>query len=404
MARLHKENPALVAAQSAIERFLYTDKFKVSTGKITIPLVFHVLYTSGETFPSPEEINAQLDALNRDFGEAEPVVKSERYGYTAGGFDKKRGKVSLQFCLAEPPKEFKKEYAIRYIPSARKAWTTNDSIKYSKAGGTDAWDTEHYLNIWVGKLAEDKAGWAQMPGGPAATDGIVIDYKYLGLGARLNDPAYAEGKTLSHLIGSYLGLYELWNEQIPCSDDYVEDTPIHNAPNFGVSYYQQISMCDRQTVEMTMNFMDNSDDEQLLFFTEGQKARMLAVLAKEGPRGKLGDGSSSCNKGNTQVELPPALAEVVVPPTDASIAASVRVFPNPAKDLLHIDIHTDKAQGQYQALLYDQLGRIVYQTRGQHAGHQRLDLDCSRFPVGVYYIHVSLDGKSFSDKLLIERP
>jgi hypothetical protein len=119
LARLTKATPEYYTNQSAIERYLNADKFKVSAGNLTIPVVFHILYTSGETFPSPEEVNAQLEALNRDFGEADPIVKSEKYGYTTGAFDKKRGKISLQFCLAEPPKDFKKEYGIRYIPANR---------------------------------------------------------------------------------------------------------------------------------------------------------------------------------------------------------------------------------------------------------------------------------------------
>lgn len=402
MARLEKENPQYLASQSAIERFLYSDKFKVESKKLTIPVVFHILYNAGEVFPSPEEINAQLAALNRDFGEADPVVKSERYGYTEGKFDKKLGKLGLSFCLAESPKDFKKEFAIRYIPTSRKEWSSNDSIKYNKAGGADAWDTERYLNIWVGKLADDKAGWAQMPGGSKATDGIVIDFKFIGVGARLNPAEYAGGKTLTHLVGTYLGVHELWNERIPCADDYVEDTPIHNAPNYGVSYYQQISMCDRQSIEMTMNFMDNSDDEQLIMFTEGQKARILAVLAKEGPRGKLGDGTSSCSKSNNVLE-PIALEAIETKASIPQNETSVKVFPNPVKGQLSIEFTASSPQGQYQTLLYDQLGRIVFQNKGNHAGSQRYVVDCSKQPAGVYFIHVVIDGKRFSDKLIISQ-
>lgn len=135
-----------------------------------------------------------------------------------------------------------------------------------------------------------------MPGGPEETDGIVIDYQFFGTIGTSREP-YNDGKTLTHLVGSYLGLYELWNEERPCWDDYVNDTPIHNAPNYGpTNEYKHVSTCPGNPVEMSMNFMDNSDDEYLYLFTAGQMMRIHAVLTKGGPRHKLTNSQTLCSK------------------------------------------------------------------------------------------------------------
>ena len=44
-------------------------------------------------------------------------------------------------------------------------------------GGSDPWPADRYLNIWVCTLADELLGYAQFPGGPAATDGVVIRHR-----------------------------------------------------------------------------------------------------------------------------------------------------------------------------------------------------------------------------------
>ena len=44
----------------------------------------------------------------------------------------------------------------------------------------DAWDRNSYLNLWVCDLGSGLLGYAQFPGGAAATDGVVCDYQAFG--------------------------------------------------------------------------------------------------------------------------------------------------------------------------------------------------------------------------------
>lgn len=99
----------------------------------------------------------------------------------------------------------------------------------------------------------------------------------------------------------------------------MEDTPIHNAPNFEMpaSDVRHISLCPVGPVdEMLMNFMDNTDDEAQNMFTAGQKARMKAVLSSEGPRAGLAEAATLCgahglignNSGNKNRKLSAEMA------------------------------------------------------------------------------------------------
>jgi hypothetical protein len=126
-----------------------------------------------------------------------------------------------------------------------------------------------------------------MPGGPAATDGVVINARYFGIKNDRNDP-FGRGKTLTHLVASYLGLYELWNSLEPCFDDRVYDTPVHNDPNAGAGIEgRHVSTCYGHELEMYMNFMDNTEDSLLCMFTRGQVLRMQGMLSEGGPRNGL---------------------------------------------------------------------------------------------------------------------
>jgi hypothetical protein len=53
--------------------------------------------------------------------------------------------------------------------------------------------------------------------------------------------------------------------------DLVSDTPSHNTANYGVPAYPHYSTCTGTPVEMTMNYMDYTDDRGMYMFTDGQK-------------------------------------------------------------------------------------------------------------------------------------
>ena len=190
--------------------------------------------------------------------------------------------MSLRFQLNESLRD----RSINFIESKRDCWPLDNSIKDKEKGGTPPIDPGTNINIWVADLGGESRGYAQMPGGPDETDGIVIDYRFLGIDGSAVAP-YNKGKTLTHLIANYLNLHSIWGEGF-CKDDRVKDTPIHNTPNFGCPKYKHITTCSDDIVtEMTINFMDNTDDACTTMFTQGQRNRIYANLLPGGPRHSL---------------------------------------------------------------------------------------------------------------------
>ena len=242
-----------------------------------------------------------------------------------------------------------------------------------------AFKPDNYLNIWIVDLPDREAGYAQMPWSPQKSDGIVVNRKlFEPSGNSFN--SYNQGKTLVHLVGSYLGLYELWNEDKRCVDDRVFDTPIHNAPNYGGNTeYRHISLCSGNPVEQTMNFMDATDDNNMYLFTKGQMLRVVAMLSEGGPRNKLKDAASLCSG----VTLADEFATARNKPKLSTDTPTFQINPNPAKDQITISYPSEVDWESFQ--LFNANGQLL-QTLEIEVGRSTLKLDCSNYPSGIYFI------------------
>lgn len=399
MARLEKEDPELAKKRAQIERTAFQERSKISgSEQITIPVVFHVLYS--EALPSLREegVLAQLASLNADFSMDKKSIKHP--ADTLEKFIDRVAKVDINFCLAKEDPSGKKAAAVRFIKVSKNQWQSDDAMKSAKTGGVDPWNPQQYLNIWVVPLPDGMAGYAQMPGGPILTDGIVINSSFFGTGTTVFTP-YNQGKTLTHLIGSYLNLYELWNDYIPCADDYVEDTPIHNAPNIDSPTYKHVSTCYDNPVEMTMNFMDNTDDAALTMFTIGQKARMLANLGKDGPRAGLLEAKTKCdNNGN--LDAPIAL-NLPIEEKRNEEALRVNLFPNPTAGDFTLELDS-QISGQLSIVVYSTLGAVVQQLqRPVVQGLQQVHIPSKDWAPGLYLVHTQVNEHKNVQRLIIAK-
>jgi hypothetical protein len=238
---------------------------------VTIGLVFHMMNTK-----NPEQaqraIKTQIEALNRDFNNKSLIEKHPND--PEGKYLKLAASTQITFTIAD------KEVAqygsgVATFQDSEKPWASWDQMKDPKYGGAQSIEPSRYLNIWVCDLPGDMGSYASSMYCIDKEDGIVIDGKYFGTTEEGN---YKDGKTLTHLIGNYLGLHELWSESKRCADDYVDDTPIANARNDGAYDHEHISTCPGYPAEMVMNFMDSSPDGLLTMFTAGQVSRMHATL------------------------------------------------------------------------------------------------------------------------------
>jgi hypothetical protein len=282
LERLKQENPALEERMRDIESF--TEKYidnssrNRSAAVVTIPVVVHVVYNSSTQNISDAQILSQIDVLNEDFRR----LNADRTN-TPTAFQSRAADVQVNFCLASRNPSGGTTTGIIRKQTSTLAFTTNDDVKYTSRGGSDAWPTGQYLNIWVCNLGGGVLGYAQFPGGPASSDGVVVLYRAFGRTGTLQAP-YNKGRTATHEVGHWLNLYHIWGDVL-CGNDQVSDTPQQQSANYGCPSYPSSSCLNAS--DMFMNYMDYTDDACMNLFTQGQSTRMNALFASGGFRASL---------------------------------------------------------------------------------------------------------------------
>ncbi len=81
--------------------------------------------------------------------------------------------------------------------------------------------------------------------------------------------------------------------------------------------------------------------------------------------------------------------------------SSHKIFPNPAKAKVNIDIDLQKKSG-VDILLYDLTGRVVYtKSFNERSGFVHFSLNLDDVKSGIYFVKLTYNNKSFVDKLII---
>jgi hypothetical protein len=271
--KIHAETEVMVRTGAAFRR--------ARSGPITIPVVVHVLYKTAAQNIAVVQVNSQIEALNRDYGAANPD-KSQIPPVWAGLVTP----ANIRFELATKDPKGKPTQGITRTKTKNSTFTTHDEAKFARTGGVDAWPTDRYLNLWVCALGDGLLGYAQFPGGPPATDGVVILNTAFGTSGTVAAP-FDLGRTAVHEVGHWLNLNHIWGDTSDCSGtDHVQDTPGAQLPNYGKPAFPHVTCQNGPTGDMFMNYMDYVDDAAMIMFTAGQVARMNATLA--GPRKSVG--------------------------------------------------------------------------------------------------------------------
>lgn len=277
--RLLDRYPQFRFNQAALEGFTRAARDAggrtLRTGPDTIPVVVHVVFRIDEENISDDQIQSQIDVLNQDFMASNPDIDS-----VPDPFKVFVGNPQMQFELAKEDPSGTSTNGITRTPTNRDAFGLDDAVKFSATGGIDAWDTKRYLNLWVCTLSDLLLGYAQFPGGPPDTDGVVILNTAFGTRGTAAAP-FDKGRTATHEIGHYLNLSHIWGESRfdNCTDsDFVDDSPNQFGPNLGKPSFPSHSCGNSLHGDMFMNYMDYVDDDSMFMFTQGQVVRMRATL------------------------------------------------------------------------------------------------------------------------------
>lgn len=262
------------------------------TEVLRIPVVVHVLYHRDIENISDAQIKSQIAVLNADFR-----MRNTDIDRVPAVFRERIGDARVEFALAvrDPngnpttgiTRTFTsiKEFIAPIPPPADPTPQLDAQIKRSEHGKA-AWPASDYLNLWVCNLGDSLLGYAQFPGGPAATDGVVIRYEAFGTIGAAAAP-YNLGRTATHEIGHWLNLLHIWGDDGDgCNgSDNVSDTPNQAGSNGGKPTFPSPSCNNGPDGDMFMNFMDYVDDDTMQMFTKGQVRRMDATIL--GPRKSL---------------------------------------------------------------------------------------------------------------------
>jgi Pregnancy-associated plasma protein-A len=267
-----KADPTLAGRMQAIEQF--TARYQqnpsayrlLANGMIQIPVVVNVVYKTAAQNISAAQIQTQIDVLNADFAATNSDVANVPTIFQGV----KAGNTGVSFVL---------DQVIRRS-TTKTSFTTNDAMKKSASGIAPTSPTTK-LNMWSCNMSGGILGYAQFPGGAAATDGVVILYSAFGVTTA--GAPYNKGRTATHEVGHWLNLRHIWGDAT-CGNDQVSDTPLHTGANFGCPAAGVRSTCAGTPVMMTMNYMDYTDDLCMYMFSAGQKTRMNATFVAGGPR------------------------------------------------------------------------------------------------------------------------
>jgi Pregnancy-associated plasma protein-A len=269
-ARAASETAAWAAARAGAAR---------RPGVTQVPVVVHVVHNTAEQDISDEQVRSQIDVLTADYRKRNTDVDLVPEPFAPLVADAR-----IEFALATTDPDGNPTDGITRTGTSVTAFADDDLVKSAATGGADPWPTDRYLNIWVAPLVEGLFGYTQLPGGPAATDGVVIAYISFGTVGTVSPP-FQLGRVTTHEVGHWFNLIHIWGDDGDgCNGtDFVDDTPNQAGPNAGSPTFPHITCDNGPNGDMFMNYMDFTDDIAMFMFTEGQAARMQACLDTDRP-------------------------------------------------------------------------------------------------------------------------
>lgn len=302
-----------------VDEFITQEKNPTcANGPLIIPVAFH--FDSGNTMPSTAAEQACAISLAQDmivqFNEhfAGLETGATTFNSNFGScFNTTVGVSCMEFCLAS--QNHPAGFGLNNGDPAVTFGTANFNYPTTLGlpGGTPvnpAW--AGYVNIYITDLGSSGVlGISNGIPGNFNGDGVMINACQFGTSSvscsGFNNTSTcgtsggintSDGRTVTHEIGHYFGLFHIWGDEFFCSL-FPNDTgqcsgsdQIGDTPNMSCSYSQYNGCASHSTCadlpstcgspDMYMNFMAYSADPCMYMFTSGQADVMYATAVGEG--------------------------------------------------------------------------------------------------------------------------
>lgn len=387
--------------------------FSRSNEPLTIKVVVHIVWNETVENLHDSIIQNQINVLNNDYNRLNADTNNLRTV-----FHGEAGTANIHFELVEIVRVHTDQlFAVDLFGTNLLA-----EVKHTADGGSDAWDPESYLNLWIVKIqpleifglpvgqilgfAFPPAGLEHWPDGVAAPslaeDGVVLDFRVVGK----NNPNTIEnpdgtgtlltvhGRSATHEVGHYLGLRHIWGDggllgPNDCQQsDGIDDTPYADSQS-AFDCDKSKNSCSRiephysqNMPDLIENYMDYAAEDCMNMFTKGQVELMRNVL--QGPRSGLIEPVSSVN--------------------DINPTSFVTISPNPAAHYVDIKFELIDAT-DLEIKISDINGRDMFTTTSKfyESGLQNLSIALDKFLPGIYFISFRSHNGIRVEKLVVGR-
>jgi hypothetical protein len=339
----------------------WADENAVRTSGGTIQVAFHVITAHGEGNVTDAQIADQIRELNR--------------GYAGTGYRFELASIDR----TENPSWFK---------------MTPGTGKEKQAKQALAIDPAHRLNLYTCSPGQSLLGWAYFPWSAPESHyihGVVVHYASLPGG----EAPFDLGRTATHEVGHYLGLYHTFQGGCVAPGDEVDDTPFEASAAFGCP--EGRNTCPAPGDDPIHNYMDYSDDACYTEFTAGQEDRMQAIVPVYRPSLFV----HLVARAASQPEIAPGAGSE---PEDGRVLAYRGAFPNPfrVETALHFTLPASAEVSLRIFSVTGQLVRTVVDAQLPSGDHSAM-FRAGDLPSGAYFAVLKVGRVQMSRTLVLVR-
>ncbi len=407
---LHEKYPALNDAFIATFEEVRKTNRQQGNQALEVNVVVHVVWNGIDENLDDSIIHNQILILNNDYNRLNADTANLR-----SIFHDEAGNANIHFNLANVVRVHTNQlFSVDIFGSNLLA-----EAKHDVDGGSDAWNPDEYLNIWVCKIQpitlfgitigqilgfafppNNLQNWPAESGAPTpGEDGVVIDYRVFGSNNPnlIDNPdgsgaIIVKGRTPVHEVGHYFGLRHIWGDggtfgPNACDQsDGVDDTPYANSQsNFDCdttknTCLQIETFYNKDVPDLIENFMDYASEACMNMFTHGQVELMRNTL--QGPRSGL---------------LMPVSGT-----TDLTLVPSFKLSPNPAHEQVTLGLDLN-ASAEIGIRVFNLNGQLMLNKKAENysVGYQQIRLDSEKLTSGIYVVELRTKRGIRTQKLVI---